>query len=126
MNPKLTKKEQGLVKGALRRIFSRSDMRRHAIEMASIPGFKDARKPRVKKWARCQLCFSICPAYLMEVDHIEPVVPVTSSLGKMTVDELVDHIWCGEDNLQVLCLTCHKNKSKIEAGLRRASKKRGI
>lgn len=127
MNPKLTKKEQGLIKGALRRIFSRSDLRKQVLELSALKGFLDARRPRVKKWSRCQRCLEIVPQYLMEVDHVEPVVPVGSSLSDMTVDRLIDNIWCTKSNLQVICKVCHKIKTLAEAKERRMlKKKRGI
>jgi len=45
------------------------------------------------------------------VDHIEPVVPKE---GWSDWDSYIERLFCEEDNLQVLCKTCHDRKSKKE------------
>lgn len=61
----------------------------------------------------------------MQVDHIEPVIALTEKLEDLSWDQLVDRLWCPIDNLQPLCQTCHKRKSKEENKERRALKKVG-
>lgn len=119
---KLSPKERGLVKGSLRRIFSRSDLRRSIIEKYTI-GHADASRPRVKKWGWCAECCEVLPRYTLEVDHICPVVRIGLKLEDMTSDQLIDAIWCDEKNLRAVCKSCHKEKTKLEAKLRRESKK---
>lgn len=119
----MSKKEQGLLKGAIRRVFSRSELRRQVIESARLLNYDNPDRPRVKKWSTCAGCQTPTPQYLLQADHIEPVVPITKSLDDMTWDELVERIWCEPHLLQSLCLKCHKEKSKLENAQRRAFKK---
>jgi hypothetical protein len=45
------------------------------------------------------------------VDHIKPAVPVT---GWTNWDDYINNLFCEIDNLQLLCKTCHDEKSKEE------------
>lgn len=101
------------MKGAVRRVFSRSELRRQVIEKYSIEHHDESR-PRVTKWVYCEECGLIFPRYLAEVDHLEPVVPLDKNLEDMTWTELVDAVWCDINNLRVVDKDCHKAKSKIE------------
>lgn len=116
-------KERNLIKGAIRRVFSRSELRRKALDKAVVKDYSDPSRKRVTRWGRCAVCNKLEPAYLLEVDHLEPVVPQDSSLEQMTWDALVDRLWCDEDKLQAVCKPCHKLKSKKENKERRISKK---
>lgn len=109
----ITKKERGLIKGGIRRVFSRSELRRSIIN-ESRRSYTDASKPRVKNWSACPDCDTFIPTYLMEVDHVFPVVPITMSLEDMTWDEIVNRIWCAPENLKAICKDCHKIKTKAE------------
>lgn len=120
-NPRMTKKEMGLAKGALMRVFSRSELRRSVLNMADIE-HSDPKRPRVKKWSLCRCCLIPTPKYLMQVDHITPKVPLDRTLEEMTWDELVNNTWCEELNLQPICLTCHKAKSKLETQERKRNR----
>lgn len=122
MNNRISAKERGLLKGALRRVFSRSDLRKRILEACRIE-HKDEDRPRVKKWGRCAICLLPTALYQIQVDHIVPIVPTDSSLEDMTWDIVVNRIWCEESNLQPCCLSCHKVKSKEENALRRKNKK---
>lgn len=120
-NPRLTAKERGLLKGSVRRVFSRSELRRAALATAAIQ-HTDLDRPRVKKWSRCDECKEPTPQYLMQVDHIEPLVPITSTLEEMSMDDLIDRAWCEIRNLRPLCKPCHQVKTKEENKARRAAK----
>lgn len=113
-NRNMTKKERALVKGAIRRVFSRSELRRNCIEASVVPGYSEESRPRVKKWSRCPLCNRFIPKYLMDGDHIEPVVPVKSSLDEMTWSQVVNRVWCDVNNLIAICKDCHKLKTSKE------------
>jgi len=121
-NPRITAKERGLIKGALRRVFSRSDLRRKVMATAIIEHYDNTR-PRVKRWGSCRECKKPTPFYTMELDHKEPIIPVTSSLEQLDWSTLIDRIWCVEENLVPLCKPCHKMKSAAEAKIRRKNKK---
>lgn len=111
-------KERGLLKGAFRRVFSRSELRLAALNKHNIQHF-DADRPRVTKWSWCGECGILEPRYKMEVDHISPVIKVTESLDDLTWDQLAERIWCDINNLMPVCKDCHKAKTKTENKLRR-------
>lgn len=114
MNSRVTHKERGLIKGALRRVFSRSDLRRQALA-ASLIQHIDPKRPRVTKWSLCPICKVKTPAYLMEIDHKSPVIRITEASADLDANTLVDRIWCEPDNLMAICKSCHKVKSKLES-----------
>jgi 5-methylcytosine-specific restriction endonuclease McrA len=117
-NPRITKKERNLIKGAIRRVFSRSEIRKKVVA-AAIVAHIDLTRPRVKSWCVCGGCKNFIPKSYMEVDHISPVVPYEKSLETMTWDELVDNLWCEERNLQAICSDCHDEKTKAERKMRK-------
>lgn len=123
-NPRITKKERALIKGAIRRVFSRSELRRRALDAAIVKDYHDPSRKRVTRWGRCHGCNKLEPAYLLEVDHQSPVIPLDSSLEQMTWDELVDRVWCDEKLLKPLCESCHKDKTKGEQQERKRNKGR--
>lgn len=122
-NPRITIKERNLLKGAIRRVFSRSDLRRAAIEEAIIEGYFDKTRLRVKKWGKCAGCSYPTPKSYLVVDHIEPIIPLDKSLEEMSWDEVINRIWCNGSNLQALCESCHDVKTKEENRKRRIRKK---
>lgn len=113
----ITKKERGLIKGGIRRVFSRSELRRSIIDQ-SRRNYTDGNRPRVTKWSHCQDCDKFIPTYLMEVDHVVPIVPINQSLEQMSWDEIVNRIWCDPKNLRAVCKNCHKIKTKEETKAR--------
>lgn len=123
-NPRVTKREWGLIKGALRRVFSRSELRNSVITDSIDHKHKDASRLRVKTWCTCTVCGSKDAKSNMAVDHLIPVIPVNSSFEEMSLDELVDRLWCEKNNLQTICDSCHTKKTKQEAKERSLNKKR--
>jgi len=93
------------------------------------PIYSTKKKARVDRGKyRCAACDNIVPATKVVkgkrvnnvfVDHINPVVD--PSTGFTTWDDFIDRLFCEEDNLQVLCRTCHDNKTDRE---KQISKKR--
>lgn len=58
------------------------------------------------------------------VDHIVPIVD--PAVGFVSWDSVIERMFCDSDNLQILCLNCHKVKSQEEidvAKVRRAKLK---
>ena len=123
-NPRISKKERGLIKGAVRRVFGRSELRRRVIEAHIVPGYKDPKRKAVKYWVKCTDCGTMEAKSNVQIDHVEPVVPVHTSFEEMSLDTVVDRMWCEEHKLQPLCKPCHKSKTKIENKERRANKKK--
>ena len=121
-NSRITPKERGLLKGAIRRVFARSDLRRKVLDAQNVI-HSDPTRPRVKKWSRCQVCKTVFPRYLAVVDHVEPVIAVNSSFEEQGLDLTADRTWSEEGNLQVICESCHNEKSKSEREQRKQNKK---
>lgn len=117
------KKELALIKGSLRRVFSRSELRRKVLLSYEIE-HQDDKHPRVTAWVYCSSCGVVFPRYLAVVDHIDPLVPIGMDAYNMEPTELVERLWCEENNLQCLDLECHKLKSRSESKARREFKKR--
>ncbi len=113
MNNRIPPKEQNLIKGALRRVFSRSELHKEAIAKTIVPHV-DTTRPRVKTWCKCPLCDQFIAKSYMKVDHIQPVVPLHTALLEMDANTLVDRIWCEAYNLQAICDECHDKKTAIE------------
>lgn len=121
-NNRMTAKERNLIKGAVRRVFSRSELRRAAIDKVRAV-HSDEKRKRVKNWCLCPSCNKYEAISNMQVDHILPIVPLNKTLEDMSWDEVINNIWCVIDNLQAICKSCHKLKSKEEAKQRRLNKK---
>lgn len=119
---RITVKEWNLIKGALRRVFSRSDLRREVLKDSHIQ-HTDPWRPRVTKWSRCAVCDLPTPSYKAQVDHVAPIVPVEWSFEEMSLDDAVNRIWCVKNMLQVLCKPCHSIKTKQENAERRKYRK---
>jgi 5-methylcytosine-specific restriction endonuclease McrA len=117
-NPRISAKERNLLKGAVRRVFSRSNLRRAIIEAAKIEHYDNIRS-RVKKWGQCAECKQPTAMYQMQVDHIDPIIPLDLTLEDMSWDTVIDRTWCAQTNLQPLCIPCHKEKTKQERKARK-------
>jgi 5-methylcytosine-specific restriction endonuclease McrA len=76
---------------------------------------------RIAQHYMCSGCAGEFPATQVQVDHIEPVV--SPQTGFTTWDDFVRRLFCGKENLQVLCKTCHSLKSAEEKGERNRRKK---
>lgn len=68
----------------------------------------------------CTNCKLIFARKEVQIDHIEPVTPIT---GWDSLDGFVTRLKVPIDKLQVICKTCHKSKSGVENEIRRTSKK---
>lgn len=121
-NPRITNRDLNNIKSALRRAFARSDLRERVLAKSRID-WHNPERPRVTKWSVCPVCNEKTPQYKMEVDHTIPLIPVDSSMKEMTLDTLVDRLWCEEENLQAMCETCHDKKTKIEMEERKLRRK---
>lgn len=67
---------------------------------------------RIASHYRCAKCQEEFPSKQVQVDHIDPVVD--PKVGFISWDEFIKRLFCGSNNLQVLCLQCHLEKSKQE------------
>lgn len=67
---------------------------------------------RVAKHYRCASCGGEFTSSSIEVDHISPVVD--PEIGFIDWNTFIDRLYCPKENLQVLCTTCHKEKTNEE------------
>lgn len=118
------KKLKNLLVGAIRRAWHRHPRRVAKVMEARVelPQYKKdgTRAAKDGVFYKCVLCGTLCKAQIskthprMHVDHIEPVVPVDRSYEDLTWDEFIARVFCNSDNLQVLCDTCHTDKTSQE------------
>jgi len=122
MNHRLTTKDKGLLRGGIRRVFSRSALRIAVIDACLIK-HTDVSRSRVKAWGKCNDCKKPTPKSYLVVDHILPVISIEETADVITFDEFIDRLWCHPSNLQALCKECHEVKTQAENKLRRQFKK---
>lgn len=122
-NPRITKKEQGLIKGCIRRVFGRSDLRRIVMDSHIVKGYSDLKRKKVKYWIKCVECGEMEAKSNIQLDHKDPVIPINRSFEEMTLDEVVDRQWCEASNLQPMCHACHHKKTGAENKERRRIKR---
>jgi hypothetical protein len=109
--------------GSLKRTFSRSPMVRDFLSKyrREQEWFKKdntkAKKPKV--FYKCFKCQQEFNSNNVQVDHIEPVVPVNIPAKHLSMNTLIDRLFCDESNLQILCKEHHNEKSKLENELRK-------
>lgn len=65
----------------------------------------------------CNICKEEFPNKMVQVDHIEPVID--PKVGFISWDSFIEKLFCEKENLQVLCIPCHKNKSDYERSLKK-------
>lgn len=71
---------------------------------------------------RCESCTQPFPKAKVHVDHKICVVdPLT---GFTNWDSYITRLFCSADNLQILCLDCHKVKTGAEAKIRKERKRK--
>ena len=99
------------LKNALRRASYRHSARSEALRKARV----------ARNTYTCAACNKLFPNKEVNVDHIDPVVPIT---GFTTWDDYIARLFCGPEGLQVLCDQDHSTKSKQENAQRREHKRR--
>lgn len=76
---------------------------------------------RIAQHYRCNGCKKEFVQSSVQVDHIVPVMKAT---GFDTWDDYINSLFCSKDNLQVLCLGCHRIKTNNENKDRRSARKK--
>jgi hypothetical protein len=125
--------ERGRIKGAIRRTFRLSPQMKEVLNRARVElppkVLKDGsvgKKNQIRY--TCAICKGLHPQKYVQVDHIEPVVPLWIPEAEMTYDEIVRGVFCAIEKLQVVCSTpmkvngglasCHKLKTDEENFIR--------
>lgn len=67
---------------------------------------------RIAAHYQCASCEKEFPLKGVQVDHVKPVVD--PKVGFVSWDEFIKRLFCGTNNLQVLCKACHATKTQKE------------
>ena len=121
--------QNAAIRGAIRRIFSRSPIKIE-VQMKvrrEVPRYKkDGTRAKVDSVQyQCNVCKSWVGSTKIEVDHIIPVVEVNEK-GFVDWNMFVERLFCGPENLQVICDPCHDKKTHEEQLKRQAAKDRVV
>lgn len=87
------------------------------------PAYREATKKAERltkdglRW-ECAKCGDLVGKGEKHRDHVDPVVPVETGWDG-SWDTYRNRMFVEADNIQILCLTCHKEKSNAENRLRR-------
>lgn len=54
----------------------------------------------------------------IDIDHIEPCIPLDRSASSMSLKEIYNRTFTSVNNLQILCKPCHKIKNSQESKIR--------
>lgn len=107
---------QSFIKSALRSASQRWGPKFSALQDAFVDKRVNQKTGRIGKHYECASCRNIFPSSQVQVDHIEPVIPVS---GFTSWDDAVERMFPEKEGFQVLCLDCHKIKTKTENEARR-------
>lgn len=108
-------KYQSFVKSALRSASKRWPPKFKCLKAASVGKRINAKTGRLAEHYRCACCTGLFPAKEVQVDHINPIID--PRIGFTNWDDVVHAMYCEQSNLQVLCLTCHKEKTAQERAI---------
>lgn len=104
------------IRGALRRVFSRSPVVREVLmkNRREVPKYRKdgTRAKRDAVQYQCNLCNEWVGSTKIAVDHIEPVISVDE--GFIDFNTFIERLFCDADNLQPICETCHRLKTNAE------------
>ena len=122
--PKWTQgKLNSFIKSALRSASQRYPPKYEALNKAFVGKQVNSKTGRIGKHYICNACKGIFPASEVQVDHIHPVIDPDA--GFVSWDEVVARMFCDVDGFQILCLTCHKNKTTAEKQQAKERRKNG-
>ena len=111
--------QNSALRGAWRRVFSRSPIVREVLQEVrrEVPKFnKDGtRAKRDSVQYKCYVCQEYHPSTEVQVDHIIPVVD--PHIGFQNWEIYEKRLFCGKDNLGVICSADHKVKTDNEKAI---------
>jgi hypothetical protein len=106
-----SKQLQNYIIKALRRADHRYPYRNIAIRNAYFGTGKNPKTGRMVKLYKCSCCKELFMRNQIQVDHKDPVVPVD---GFDDWNGLINRLFCQAEERQVLCVSCHQEKSTEE------------
>ena len=99
------------IKSALRNASQRWPPKYETLNNACVGAKINPKSGRMAKHYTCNECKKDFPAKDVEVNHIEPVVPIS---GFDSWDGVIKRMFCEADKLEVVCKECHKGITKQE------------
>lgn len=85
---------------------------------------KDGSKSKKAEFEyQCAICKEWFRGGKVQADHIESIIKLDSSQAEMSLDEIVERMYCSEEGYQILCAPekgkgCHAIKTDLENKLR--------
>jgi hypothetical protein len=117
--------QNAAIRGAIRRIFSRSPVKIEVLKKIrrEVPRYRKdgSRAKRDSVQYQCNVCKEWVGSTKVDVDHLEPVIEVNEQ-GFVDWNTFVERLFCGPENLQVICDLCHDKKTHEERMKRQALK----
>jgi 5-methylcytosine-specific restriction endonuclease McrA len=110
---------KSFITSALRGAFRRFPTKYECLKSAFVGKKINIKTNRVSAHYLCQGCHEEYPTSEVQVDHISPIVD--PEIGFISWDEFIKNLFCPVDNLQVLCKSCHSEKTKDENNKRKKS-----
>lgn len=111
------------IKGSLRSASIKWPPKYKCLNDAFVGKKINSKSGRLAKHYKCASCKEEYPAKDVQVDHIIPVVD--PNLGFTTWDDIIDRMFCEQEFLQVLCKSCHDNKTTVERQQAKERKQNG-
>ena len=108
---------RAFITSVLRGGFRKYPAKFETLKEAKVGKLLNEKSGRMAEHYRCASCNQDFPMKDVQVDHIKPVVD--PKRGFKTWDEYIDRLYCDSDNLQVLCIPCHKAKTAKEGKKRK-------
>ena len=108
------------VKSALRSASRKWPPKYKCLQDAFIGSQINLKSGRMAKHYQCAKCLGAFPSKDVQVDHIHSIIDPTE--GFTSWDSVVDKMFCESDNLQCLCIPCHKIKTQEEKALAKQRK----
>ena len=71
---------------------------------------------------KCANCEQIFRNKEVQIDHVEPVVPLAVSIEGQTWDSYIERMFCQASGYQILCSQCHTMKSSVEVQTRKQNR----
>lgn len=99
------------IKSALRSASQRWPPKYQVLSEAKLGKRVNPATGRLAEHYLCNACKSAFPLKGVQVNHIDPVIPVT---GFDSWDAVIHRMFCEKDKLEVLCIPCHKDITKQE------------
>lgn len=109
--PEISATEWGTVRRAINRVWSHSKrytaiLHSFRVECLVKPG---------TYWYTCNHCLDLFRGRDVQLDHIEPVVPLDQTSSEIPLGIYAERRLCSPiENHQVLCKPCHSTKTKLE------------